>query len=628
MKNTQNLTPDEVLYLKAKDTYYKGNPIMSDVDFDILENRLRDLDSFVIDIVGAGTSKKKGIVTHDTIMGSLAKMQFKPGYVPYPEFAGWLTQIPANTEVVVTFEPKLDGNAINIAYDNGKLKQIASRGDGKIGQDYTDKLKSKFPAIIKGFTGEIRGEAVIDQYIFDREYKKNDTDPLRKYTNARNFVAGALTSGKYLSDIDIIAFEIVGFTGDTKKQLSAWGFDVHDFDMQFEASQITQTHFVKIYDNFVNHRANCKYQLDGIVAKMNEDIRAKIGRNDHHPFWAIAIKFETEAVVTKTIDIEWTLGKRGQLTPVAILEPVQLLGSTVKRASLYNASWMVANKCFPGATVSLIKSGDIIPKIVEVITPSILSYSLPTEWNGKPTSFDGVNLVLNDFESTDEYKAIKLSNAIIALGIKEIGPASCEKLIKAGLDLTTILSQNPDGLRMLMLQSGEYKDGRELEKLIENVFAITSVELWQVIYSLQYKNCGRTISKQLANWMVKVSHDFKGLEKEVVENFITSQTRQDEVKELVGILLDNNVTIVKPQAQKAGIITYEMTGDCSTHPTKGDFSRAVEATGKCVHTALTKDTTYLVCASLAGASGKMQKAAKNGTKCVTYEDFLNIILNS
>lgn len=627
MKTKQKLTPDEELYLKAKETYYKGNPIMSDVEFDTLENVLRDLDSFVIDIVGAGTTKKKGIVTHNSIMGSLAKIQFKPNYTPYPEFQGWIAQAP-NTDVIITFDSKLDGNAINTTYDNGALKQIASRGDGKIGQDYTDKLKSKFPAFIKGFTGEIRGEAVIDLYVYDKYYKKDGIDPLRTSTNSRNFVAGCLTSGKNLNDIDVIMFEIVGFTGDTKKQLATWGFEVNSFTLSHTIAQLNQATFQNVHDKFAAYRATCKYQLDGIVAKMAEDMRATVGRNDHHPFWALAIKFVTEEVITQTNDIELTLGKRGQLTPVAILNPVQLLGSTVKRASLYNASWMIANKCFPGATVSLIKSGDIIPKIVKVITPSSLPYSLPTSWNGKPTFFDGVNLMLKDFESTDEFKAIKLSNAIIALGIKEIGPASCEKLIKAGLDLTTILSTNPDGLRMLMLQSGEYKDGRELEKLIENVFAITSVELWQVIYSLQYKNCGRTISKQLANWMVKVAHDFKGLEKEVVEAFVTSQKRQDEVKELVGILLNNNVQIIKPSAPVAGLLTYCMTGSPSSgHATKGDYIREVEASGKCKEESLSKTTNYLVTNSIASATTKMLKAEKNGTKIIEYSAFLDLIKN-
>jgi NAD-dependent DNA ligase len=286
---------------------------------------------------------------------------------------------------------------------------------------------------------------------------------------------------------------------------------------------------------------------------------------------------------------------------------------------------MVANKCYPGASVSLIKSGDIIPKIVEVIQPSATPYALPTEWNGKPVTFDGVNLMLIGFEDTDEYKAMKLSNQVVALGIERVGPAACEKLAAAGLDLKTLLSTNPDGLRMLLLQSGQYKDGRDLEIILESIFALTTVELWKVIYSMQYKNCGRTISKQLANWMTKVPHDFSGLEKTVVENFILSQARQEEVKELVGILLDNNVQVIKPTPPPVGLITFEMTGDCTTHPTKGEFQRVVEATGKCAHASLSKDTTYLVTNSTASMTGKMQKAMKNGTKIVTYDEFLDLI---
>ncbi len=101
---------------------------------------------------------------------------------------------------------------------------------------------------------------------------------------------------------------------------------------------------------------------------MDEDIRDTIGGNSHHPFWALAIKFITPAVYTKIIDIEWSMGKRGQLAPVAILEAVDLLGSVVTRASVYNADWMLKNKCYPGAEVALIKSGDIIPRIIEVIS--------------------------------------------------------------------------------------------------------------------------------------------------------------------------------------------------------------------------------------------------------------------
>lgn len=632
------LTADEILFLRAKDAYYHGSPIMDDVEFDLLEEQLRKLDSFVVDIVG--TIKIKGnkvtiskgknkFTAHKSPMGSLAKIQFKPNYVPYGEFSSWMYSIlPSNSDPILEFGPKLDGNAINCIYENGKLVSILSRGDGQEGQDYTAVFAHAVPNTIKDFTGEVRGEAVIDVYLFDTTYGPN-SGIAKPYANARNFVAGALGSGdkNKCADIDFIAFQIVDFKGDTHTQLIKWGFNTLDFLKQYTCSQMSLYYFEKMYAEFKYYRENCKYQLDGIVCKVEEDFRDEIGGNSHHPYWALAIKFETPAVYTKIVGIEWTLGKRGQLAPVAILEPVDLLGSVVTRASVYNADWMLKNKCYPGATVSLIKSGDIIPKIVEITEPSNETYNLPTEWNGNTLTFDGVQLMVDNFEDTDDFKALKLYNSIVALGIEGIGPATASKLHDAGQTLLTLLSVNPDILRAELLQSGVFKDGRELEILIENVFALTKVELWQVIYSFGYRNCGKTISKQLANWMVKVPHDFKGLEKQVVEAFIMDVDRQYEVKQLVGVLLSNNVIVNKPEPPKAGMITYEMTGDNPSGISKKEYSRIVEASGKCIHTSLNKDTKVLVVNTKATTTTKMQKAQKLGTEIMTYDEFESYIMS-
>lgn len=635
------LSADEVLYLRAKDkdAYYGGRPIMSDEEFDILEDNLRAKDSFVIDIVGSITIKgntatvskaKMSEIVHPTPMGSLAKIQFKPGYVPFEEFKHQFISKAPQRDIEVTFEPKLDGNAIDLVYVDGKLVSAASRGDGVSGQDYTAVLRSRVPNTIKNFTGEIRGEAVIDQYLFDSKYGEN-SNAVKKYKNPRNFIAGALRKQiqEVCDDIDVIAFQIVGMdlTVPTKTQLVKWGFDVVDFDMRETLSNINETEFVGIYKIFKNYRTKCKYQLDGIVAKMSEDVRAEVGGNDHHPNWALAIKFETKAVYTKIIDITWNLGRNGQLAPVAILEPVELLGSTVSKASVYNADWMLKNKCYPGATVSLIKSGDIIPKIVEITTPSTEQYDLPTEWDGLKLTFDGVQLMVDNFQDTAQFKSIKLYNSVVALDMAEVGPAMCERLSNVGVTLTTLLSETPIGLRMVLLQSGQFKDGRELEMLIENVFAITKVELWQVIYAMGYQNCGKTISKQLAKWMCGLKHDFKGLEKAIIEEFVNGSKQQQEVKDLVKILIDSNVQVVKPQDDPEGLVTFEMTGEPTTHPTKGEFKREVEASGKCKHASLNKDTTYLVTNTTASMTTKMQKAMKNGTKIVTYDEFLDVVKN-
>jgi NAD-dependent DNA ligase len=264
-------------------------------------------------------------------------------------------------------------------------------------------------------------------------------------------------------------------------------------------------------------------------------------------------------------------------------------------------------------------------KNIEVEIPKDVQKYFPTEWNGLRVYFNGVQLCVEGYENSEEFKALKLHNSIIALGIKEIGPATAERLNKCGLDLKQLLSLNPDRLRSILIANGEFKDGRELEVLIKNLFALTKVELWQVIYAMQFENCGKTISKQLANWMVSVDYDFKGLEKKVVENFINYTTVQDEVKELVGILLDNNVEVIKPKKISSDIITFEMSGSAGSFGTKEDYVRLVQQSGKCMHTSLSKTTNYLIVESLAQNTTKMQKAQKNGTQVIEYQQFYDYI---
>ncbi len=370
---TTNYTPDEQLYLKAKEAYYKGEPIMSDEDFDILEDTLRNEDSFVVEIVGTSKKGPKLDVPHPTPMLSLDKVKFKKNYVPYQEA---VHKLYSKGKGKIIYEPKLDGNAITITYENGNLISIASRGTGVLGQNYTDKLKSKVPAKIKDFTGEVRGECVIDTTLFDQKYLTSEDPTAKTYKNARNFVAGILSSDidktvlEKLKDIDFVAFDVKGLElEEPSKWLASKGFEVLDFTVF--TIEINEETFVRIYKEFAEYRETCKYQLDGIVAKfVDPKLREELGETGHHPNWALAIKFVSQQVSTGINGIELGMTKRGELAPVALLDPVELMGSTVRRASLYNASWMIANRCYPGAEVSIIKSGDIIPVITGIVKPA------------------------------------------------------------------------------------------------------------------------------------------------------------------------------------------------------------------------------------------------------------------
>lgn len=621
--NINKLTSDEKLYLYAKEAYYIGEPIMTDVEFDALEARLKFNDSFVTEIVGtvkitnnkAKFAKTKKFLKHKTFMGSLSKLQFKPNVIPFDDFKSFLNR--SEKIVNIEFTPKFDGNAINLIYENGVLINQLSRGDGEEGQEYKYILHNIPKTLPNNFTGEIRGEAVIDTKLFDIKYGKK-SNRTKKYANARNFVAGALAKGEknVVNDIDFIAFHIVD-GNDNINELRKLGFDTPNFII-YETSDLDETKFIDIYDKFVEYRKTSKYQLDGIVAKMPENIRPLLNGNVKYPEWGIALKFITEAVTTKIIDIDWTLGKNGQLSPIALLEPVQLLGTEVKRASVYNASWMLDNKCFIGAEISLIKSGDIIPKIIAVEKVSNEIYELPTVWNDYNTSFDGVQLNVDNFECTNEYKGLKLHNQLKALNVKNIGPAKALDIVRADITLFDMFSPN---LKNKLLRSPYFTYGRNLDKIIESV-DIKEVELWQVIYAMQYKNCGRTISKELAKYITNTTCDFSGLEKKVIDNFI-SNNKVNEVNELVNLLEQKGCKINKPKVLK-NVQTFEMSLDCNTHSSKGEFKNEVESSGKFVHTTLNKKTDYLVVPDVNMSSGKITKAKKYGTKIITYKELLNL----
>jgi DNA ligase (NAD+) len=306
-------------------------------------------------------------------MLSLEKLQVNDEEnIPLEELEKWLSKGTGKKEL----SPKFDGNAMSLFYENGVLVHAVTRGDGEMGLDKTDKLKYLVPNYIadKGQV-EIRGEVVISLKVYEEKYY----DP-NKVSNPRNFVAGLLNRDELdldtLKDMVFVAYSYVRLEGDrtvyvnkAMQNLKDFGFN-QDYDVfirYFEKA----SDFPKLYQEFKKYReVGSPFLLDGMVLKFSEDQRAKIGQHSHHPNWALAIKFETLTAVTKILSIDWTVGTSGELSPIANLEPVELLGTIVKKASLYNLGSILKKKMFPGATVSIRKSGEIIPQVMQVLIPS------------------------------------------------------------------------------------------------------------------------------------------------------------------------------------------------------------------------------------------------------------------
>lgn len=372
MSEKYNIPVLEEKYLKAKISYYEGKPDLTDPEFDALEKILKEVGSKVVEQVG---SKRKDFdFYHPTKMLSLDKIQTEetPEGINYMEedFMKWYQKRKAiiGTGVALLGSPKFDGNAINIIYRGGKLANIVTRSDAYTGKDITKRFLKKVPNYIdlmaitfsEDDVVEIRCEVVIKTKIFNEKYAED-------FANPRNYVAGVIGADDEdevkIEELDIIPLHYI-LNG---KQISQRGFIKnplynHSFNLSFLAENYIET--IKSYENL---RKNFPYQLDGVVITFPTEYRDLLGENDHDPEWGIAIKFIPIEAITEVEGIEWNVGKRGELVPTVLLKAVLLDGSTIRRASGYNARYIIDNGLRPGSMVSIHKSGDIIPEISKVI---------------------------------------------------------------------------------------------------------------------------------------------------------------------------------------------------------------------------------------------------------------------
>lgn len=321
-------------YLEAKKLYYEGNPIMNDWDFDQLEEKLKELGSDVIHIVGTQHEKE---INHLSPMLSLQKIQVLDiEKLPIEKFNSWISSCKHNSILEAT--PKFDGSSCNLIYIDGNLNTALTRGNGKTGTDITEKMKLIVPnkINIQGIV-EIRGEVIIKTNLFNEKYSKD-------YKNPRNFVAGILgrdeTSIDIIKDFDFIAFEYrvhnttlyqdYNHGNNPIKTLSSNGFIIPEFYQVFTADQ-----FSELFFKMLQFRKDSIYGLDGYVIKYPNEFRNQIGETDHHPKWATAIKFPPTEMITTIKSIAWNIGQSSEFKPIGVLEPIEIDGTTVSNVALH-----------------------------------------------------------------------------------------------------------------------------------------------------------------------------------------------------------------------------------------------------------------------------------------------------
>jgi DNA ligase (NAD+) len=363
--------------------YVLDKPSISDFDFDMKLKQLQILESQYPELqdsnsptqrVGGSVTKNFQTVNHNQRMYSLDNSYSKDDLLDWEKRIKKLIDDPIN----YTCELKYDGASISITYKNGFLFQALTRGDGTQGDDVTENIKTikSVPLKLKGnYTDnfEIRGEIILPLKGFESMNKERISNGDEPYKNPRNTASGSLklqdSSEVAKRPLECLLYSIVGDNTGIKSQFDnlnkarSWGFKV-----PVEARCLNSIdEVIKFVEDWDHKRHNLPYEIDGIVIKVNNlEQQSELGYTAKSPRWAIAYKFKSERTSTKLNNISYQVGRTGAITPVANLNPVELGGTIVKRASLHNADQIVKLDVRLGDTVFVEKGGEIIPKIIEV----------------------------------------------------------------------------------------------------------------------------------------------------------------------------------------------------------------------------------------------------------------------
>lgn len=297
----------------------------------------------------------------------------------FSELTTWAERTAKNiaTDVAYNLELKIDGLAIALDYEDGKLVQASTRGNGLIGEDVTANIMT-IEAIPKELTEpltiEVRGEVYMPKSSFVQLNHKREADGLTIFANPRNAAAGSLRQldANVTKERQLSAFvyytdqnDVLGAATQAQalERFAALGLPVNRTN--HVVNKITD--FENIINQYMQERDTLPYGIDGVVVKINAlDQQKQLGNTVKIPRWAIAYKFPPEEEMTRVIDVEWTVGRTGVVTPTAIMEPVQLAGTTVSRASLHNPDYLAEKDLYQNDYVDLHKAGDIIPEIGRV----------------------------------------------------------------------------------------------------------------------------------------------------------------------------------------------------------------------------------------------------------------------
>ena len=596
------------LWLEANRLYNSDNPedepIMSDVEFDELTDELvKDGTEEIIKTIHSLIIRDgENNVNHSpSEMISLFKIKYK-SLATISEISKFFNNDFINRRLrEYYYGIKLDGVSIQIEWDliNKEIKLIKTRG----GLDVTNKLKSMYTIQLTCDCNcpIVNGELVIKKSVFKEKYSD-------EFENPRNFVGGVVKR-------DVIEKSVLDdlvFIACTDGKNPIMSEDYTDFYWLWKK---VDANFYPNIEKIISEYKSPEfpYPCDGIVLSYFETGERQI--KDKYPLNMVSIKSEGARAKTKVIDFEWTQKKSGKLTPMILLEPIQLDGITITKASGYNYDNLRRKGIGIGAVVEIEKSNDIIPVIAKVISRSsqIIMPDCVFVVQGK-------HLIADNMYSSDIHKFIL---GLKLLNLDGIGKVLAEK-IGSIVNYNIIEIFNPN-LKLAIYET--LGGGKNYNKFLE-LYNIKNLYLDKVIEILQFDNVGPVISKKLAFIITKKSNDITNIPYDVLTTVAKGEGFV-KIKESINKLISFGIKILPPIEIDDKTITFEMTidGNIDCKYTKEGFVKQLkEKYPNCIHTGLTKQTKYLFTNNLNSNTSKMNKARKYNITIMTFNDALHLQL--
>jgi DNA ligase (NAD+) len=645
------------------------DPVISDAEYDQLRCKLYEV------------VKRTPIVTkitgHDSAYLYVGSKKFKDGFskithaMPMLSLGNAFSEDDVNdfiervqrflntTDPIDIFaEQKIDGSSCSIRYENRKMVSAATRGDGSVGEDITlniktlDNIPHELPADAPDIF-EVRGEVYMPTASFEKLNAEQESKGAKIFANPRNAAAGSLrqldssiTAARNLKFFGYALGEVSAPIADTqmgiREKLSTWGFDVPDpINVADNVADL-----MDYYNHIMTIRADLDYDIDGIVYKVNDlALQDRLGFISRAPRWAIAHKFPAEQAITTVKDIIIQVGRTGALTPVAELEPINVGGVIVSRATLHNEDEIERKDIRVGDKVKIQRAGDVIPKITESIEHSEGSVKFDFPCVCPVCGSDAIREedeairrcqggLICEAQAVERLKHFVSKNAfdIEGMGDKVIKQLWDDGVVKSPVDIFTLQARNK--ISLTPLRNKEGWGAQSAQKLWDAIDSKRKVDLSRFIFALGIRQVGQATAKRLAshylslgNLRASVTHDElldiedigPAVAKDIIA-FFKEAHNADVLDALQSELTINDFVPIQTTDSIFAGKTVVLTGTLSTMG-RAEAKAKLELLGAKVSGSVSAKTDYLIAGADAGSKAK--KAADLGVTILNEDDFID-----